>query len=606
MALCSVIMVTYHTGPMLFASMKTVLRQRQLTELILVDNGNPPDVLARLQQMALSDVRLKIVTGHGNIGFSKACNLGSKQAAGDFVMLLSPDCLLPPEALADLMVALTDTPDATLAGPWMVCPDGSEKQGGRSELLTPATAFNEVFGLYRFPRFKGLAIRGDMPREMHQVPAVSGACMCLRKADYIRLFGLDESFFLHVADADLCLRVHKMGGKVICVPSVQVTHMRARSPEASPHFVEWQKAKAFIRYFDKHFRSTYVPGVLMLIKLAILGRFAVKVGQATLRGLLCRSRTADPPTKRLMLLASGLSEIVESDELHGKTVLITGATSQVGLCVLRRLLAAGAAVLAISRGDPIPFYHERLRWIKGDLTDEALHLHGYLADMLVHCAPLWHLTGTIDLLADAEVKRVIAFGSTSVFVKALSKNSYEREVVEMLSQAESTISEKCTAKEMQWTILRPTVIYGVGLDLSITSLAQFIRRFRFFPVYPPAFGKRQPVHADDLALAVMQALFKESTYGKAYNVSGGEIMTYREMLERLFRLYNKPPRIVVSTALPFLLDMAGKLTRRKHINGEIARRMNDDLVFFHDDAKRDFGFSPRPFLSGGERDIEGF
>jgi len=52
--------------------------------------------------------------------------------------------------------------------------------------------------------------------------------------------------------------------------------------------------------------------------------------------------------------------------------------------------------------------------------------------------------------------------------------------------------------------------------------------------------------------------------------------------------------------------MTGKISRNKFTNGEIARRMNDDMVFFHDDAKRDFGFNPRGFLSGGIKDIDGF
>ncbi len=42
--------------------------------------------------------------------------------------------------------------------------------------------------------------------------------------------------------------------------------------------------------------------------------------------------------------------------------------------------------------------------------------------MVVHCAPLWHLPPTLKMLADAEVKRIIAFGSTSIFAKALSRN----------------------------------------------------------------------------------------------------------------------------------------------------------------------------------------
>ncbi len=119
---------------------------------------------------------------------------------------------------------------------------------------------------------------------------------------------------------------------------------------------------------------------------------------------------------------------------------------------------------------------------------------------------------------------------------------------------------------MDWTILRPTLIYGVGLDVSVTSIAKFIRRWGFFPVYPPAFGRRQPVHADDLALAVMQAFDNPATYGKSYNVSGGEIITYRQVLERLFALCRKKTRIIEMTILPFMLDMAGRGCCAKNIS----------------------------------------
>lgn len=610
MSNCSVVMVTYHTGPVLFASIKSVLRQKNLTDLVIVDNGNPPDVLARLQQIALSEPRLKILTGHGNVGFAKGCNLGAKRASGEFLLLLNPDCLLPPDGLRDMMKAFDEMPGSMLAGCWLLNPDGSEQRGGRRQLLTPATALSEALGLYKFLRLKRRlnAHETPMPEKTHEVPAISGAFMCMRRADYTRLFGLDEGFYLHVEDLDFCMRVRKIGGKIICVPTVKVTHMLSTSGEVSTNFIEWQKAKGFVRYFSKHFTGKTFPGILFLAKIAIYIRYGIKAVRNKLRRrwrhapVMAQTQAA----KRLMILASGLAELPETREMHGKTVLVTGATSQIGLCVVRRMLASGAAVLAISRNDAIPFQHEQLRWIKGDLTDTALHLQGYLVDLAVHCAPLWHLPKTIPLLGDAETQRVIAFGSTSIFAKALSKNDYEKDIVAKLTKAEAETAERCNAKGILWTILRPTLIYGVGLDLNVTSLAKFINRFSFFPVYPPAFGRRQPVHADDLALAVMQSIYAEPSFGKAYNVSGGEIVTYREMLERLFALCRKKKRIVETTALPFILDVARVVLRRKHLNGEIARRMNDDLIFFHDDAKRDFGYAPRAFLSGGMRDIEGF
>lgn len=606
MSTCSVIMVTYHTGSVLFVSVKSALRQQQLAELIVVDNGNPPDVVARLQQMALSDPRLKIVSGGGNVGLARGCNAGIRHATGDYLLMLNPDCLLPPEALGDLMNALETFPDARLATGWMRTPDGTEQISDRRTLLTPASIFLEALGLQRWltPSHK----KEQMAHEPYEVSAISTACMCLRRRDYSRLGGMDEGYFLPVADLDVCMRIHKNGGKIICVPRVRITHMPGGESKITPRALEWHRTKGMMRYFTKHFQREYIPGFLLLVNILVLVRFTLKMIASFLRKKVKppSAMTHSIASKRLMVLALGLADLPDGNDLYGKTVLVTGATSQVGLCVVRRLMSAGAAVLAISRSDAIPFEHEHLRWIKGDLTDQTLHLQGYLVDMVVHCAPLWHLPPTIDLLADAEVKRLIAFGSTSVYGKAASRNTRERDLVEKLTKAEAEIIEKCQQKDIQWTIFRPTMTYGVGLDLNVTSIAKFIDRFGFFPIYPPAFGRRQPVHADDVAMAVLQAASTAQSAGKSYNISGGEVVTYRQMLERLFALCKRKPKIIETTWLPFLLDMAGRFSGKRHINGEIARRMNDDLIFFHDDASRDFGFHPRPFLSGGMKDIEGF
>lgn len=601
---CSVIMVSYRTGPVLFVSVKSALKQKQLAEVIVVDNGNPPDVLARLQQMALTDPRLKIVSGGGNGGFARGCNIGARQAGGDYLLLLNPDCLLPPDALTGMMEALETFTDARLATCRLQNPEGEEQRSDRRRLITPGMAILRAFGLHWLKQRPAHPPSADETRE---VSAISNTFMCIRRKDFNRLGGMDEGFFLPVADLDLCLRVHRNGGRIIRVPGVRVTHMPGIGGKVPVRFLEWHRAKGLLRYFTKHFQREYVPGLLLVAHMVILVRFAFRMSIGKLRRLT--SRQPDPHSvaaKRLMVLASGLAELPETGEFHGRTVLVTGATSQVGLCVVRRLISSGAAVLALSRGDAIPFDHERLRWIKGDLTDEALHLEDYLVDLAVHCAPLWHLPPTLKMLAAAEVKRVIAFGSTSIFGKAMSRNTHEKEVVEQLTRAEADLAAGCDALGIQWTLLRPTLVYGVGLDVNVTSLAHIIDRYGFFPVYPPAFGRRQPVHADDLAMAVLQAAATAESVGKAYNVSGGEVLTYRQMLERLFAVCGRPPRIVATTLLPFLLDMAGWVSRKKHINGEIARRMNDDLIFFHDDARRDFGFHPRPFLSGGAKDIEGF
>jgi len=81
--------------------------------------------------------------------------------------------------------------------------------------------------------------------------------------------------------------------------------------------------------------------------------------------------------------------------------------------------------------------------------------------------------------------------------------------------------------DVEWLILRPTLIYGTGFDRNVSESARFISRFGFFPVLEPASGLRQPVHVEDVAIACKRALETKDIVTGAYHVAGGEILTYR-------------------------------------------------------------------------------
>ena len=578
----SVVIVAYHTGAILLATLKSVLRQSALTELILVDNGNPPDMVARLQQMALTQPRLKIITGHGNIGLAKARNLGAKRATGELLVFMHPDCLLPPGGLRACLAAFAGHSGLLLADCAVMDADGRE--------LAVSTPW-----LLRRLR------KGD-------VPTVSPRCMCILAKDLGDLGGFDEGFFLQGADMDLCTRVQAAGGVVQRIPGVRLTRiydLGGRTPYIDK---QWLHTKGMMRYATKYFKGRYFPGDVRLMHAALLSQYFITVAFEDVARWFGPKpdKLKTMAYKRLAVLASGLAALTEHEDFKGKVVFVTGATSETGLCVVRRLMAGGAAVLALSRGDAIPFEHEQLRWIKDDLDNKECNLHGYYADIAVHCAPLGYLTPAMPMLKEAGVKRVIAFGSTAVFAKPTTRNSYQKELTDYLAAAEKAFEAAANEAGMDWTLLRPTMVYGVGLDRGVTLLYKIIRRLGFMPIYPPASGRCHPVHADDLALAVVQAVNEPKTYGKSYNLSGGEILTYRQILERLFGLCRKPVRIIGWPLLPAMLDLAGKVMRKPAINGDYVFHMNEDLLFFHEAAKKDFGFQPRAFLSGGIQDLEGY
>ncbi|MBU2621101.1 MAG: NAD-dependent epimerase/dehydratase family protein, partial [Proteobacteria bacterium] len=196
------------------------------------------------------------------------------------------------------------------------------------------------------------------------------------------------------------------------------------------------------------------------------------------------------------------------------------------------------------------------------------------------------------------VKHIVAISSTSRFTKSISSDPTEQALAERLADSEERLIAWAKTKDVTWTILRPTLIYGLGSDKNISVIARFIRRFAFFPFLGAARGLRQPIHVHDVASSCLAALNEGKAINRSYNLSGGETLTYREMVGRIFSAMGKSPRFVTFPLWTFRMAVAflRVLPRFRHLSAAMAERMNQDLVFDHEDACRDLGFSPLPFL----------
>ena len=160
-----------------------------------------------------------------------------------------------------------------------------------------------------------------------------------------------------------------------------------------------------------------------------------------------------------------------------------------------------------------------------------------------------------------------------------------------------------TATAQPDPVIPPPEISAPPEDAS--AAARFIGRFGFYPVHGAAAGRRQPVHADDLAAAALAALDCDTAAGRSYALGGGETLAYRDMIGRIFDVLDRPRRIVRTPLLPVMLDVAGAVLPGSELTGDVARRMNMDLDFDDGSAARDFGYAPRGFLSGGRADLFG-
>ena len=271
--------------------------------------------------------------------------------------------------------------------------------------------------------------------------------------------------------------------------------------------------------------------------------------------------------------------------------LILGATGLVGGFIVEHLARAGERPLALSR---LPQSRPGVDWFCGDLA-KADGLRFPPFETLYCTADATLLPAALPHLFNPSLKRAVVFSSTSVITKLDSEIVSERERLSSLADAERKIAAACEQNNVAWTILRPTLIYAEGRDTNITPLSRLIRRFGFMPLVGGARGLRQPVHAEDLAIGAISASSSPAAANKFYSLPGGETVSYREMIGRIFDGLRKPRRTIPIP--PLMWRAIFMLAKPLFPNANVAMgiRMMKDMTFDAAPATRDFGWNPRAF-----------
>ena len=272
----SIIMVSYMTGPALLEAINAVMADDDIFELILVDNGNTLEARKRLSDVVAQHSRIRLLQGHGNIGFARACNYGANLARGEYFLFLNPDALIAPGAARHMANCGKELKMPWVTGGMLRDVNGQEQRGGRRGALTPLSALVSFTPLHKLPFFNSLHKEDEaLPQQAQAYPTVSGACMMMSRASFDTLGGFDEDYFLHVEDIDVCRRAREQGGDVYFVPEATVMHYGSTS-QVRRQKVEWEKLKGFTLYFLKHSKTIFGKALTYLawpfMAFAIMGR----------------------------------------------------------------------------------------------------------------------------------------------------------------------------------------------------------------------------------------------------------------------------------------------------------------------------------------------
>jgi uncharacterized protein YbjT (DUF2867 family) len=305
-------------------------------------------------------------------------------------------------------------------------------------------------------------------------------------------------------------------------------------------------------------------------------------------------------------------------------VLVTGGTGFVGTYVVNRLLHRGHAVAVLARqvARTRNRYSGPVEGVPGDVLDRP-SVDAAVAgrDAVVHLVGIINEKGrqTFDRMHREAVVNVVGAAGTAgvrrfVHMSAMgSSTDSPSEYGRTKAAGEAAVR----ASGLDWTIFRPSIIFGPG-DGFVSLLAPIVRRNPVFvPVIGPGTTKFQPVSVYDVARLFADALEKPETIGRSFEVGGPEVLTLNEVYREIAAAVGRPGKPLLHFPLWYGRILAAAfewLARRgvfadppltrdqlRSLSRDSAADVSDTVATFGGEWRR-FGPGIREYLHSGRHD----
>jgi GT2 family glycosyltransferase len=220
--------------------------------------------------------QVRFIQSTVNLGFAKGSNVAFQASVGEVLLFLNPDTEVAGPAIEAMFAALTSLPGAGAVGCKLLNSDGSVQtscvqaiptvlnQTLDSEYLREKWPASSLWGMK--------ALRAD-PSVPHEVEAISGACLMMRRSVFESVGGFSEDYFMYAEDIDLAQKVRAAGYRNFFVGNGSMVHHGGSSSQQAPStFSVVMTREAIWRFLRKSRGSVYAFLYRMSMGLSALGR----------------------------------------------------------------------------------------------------------------------------------------------------------------------------------------------------------------------------------------------------------------------------------------------------------------------------------------------
>ena len=217
------------------------------SEVIVVDNKSDDVTILKIEEKF---PKFRFIFNYVNGGFANGCNLGAKNAVGEFVLFLNPDTVAAEAEVEKLLNVARQNPEFGIVS----CRQINEK--GKESIASGT--FPSLFNLTGFQRaiFPSRQSEIRNPKSEISFPDwVSGSVILMRYETFKKESGFDEDFWMYFEDVDLCRRIRKTGCEIAFCRNITIEHNHGGSSRINLNTTSLTKTEVHVSrhlYISKH------------------------------------------------------------------------------------------------------------------------------------------------------------------------------------------------------------------------------------------------------------------------------------------------------------------------------------------------------------------
>ena len=284
----SIIIVSYNTKEFLKACIESIYKTTKNIkfEIIVVDNNSSDGTDELISNLKFKISNFHFVQNGANLGFSKANNVGVKEALGKYILFLNSDTLIYEKTLEGMIKFMDENQQVGAATCKLIMPNGQIDDASHRGDPTPWNAFTHFTGLSKLfgktKLFGGYNLGYLNLNTTHEIQALAGAFMMVRRKAGVDVNWWDEDYFFYGEDLDFCYMLRQKGWKIYYVPEFSILHYKGVSggfkkiskdiTTASKETItrsQKERFRAMRLLYKKHYEKKYPWFITRLVYLGI-------------------------------------------------------------------------------------------------------------------------------------------------------------------------------------------------------------------------------------------------------------------------------------------------------------------------------------------------